>query len=358
MQLKSNCYKLIDKLLIEQILSKDEYLFLIQNRDLCKDYLFKKSREVTDSIYGKDIYIRGLIEFTNICKNDCYYCGIRNSNKSLERYRLSKEQILKCAENGYNLGFRTFVLQGGEDLFFTNEKMCDIVSSIKQKYPDCAITLSIGERSYESYKKLKESGADRYLLRHETCNVEHYKKLHPKQMNWDNRVECLKYLSELDYQVGCGFMVGSPYQTLADLAQELIFIKNINPQMIGIGPFIPHKDTPFKDKNPGTLELTLFMLALLRLTIPKVLLPATTALGSIEKGGRERGIQLGCNVLMPNLSPQDMRGKYNLYNNKLHTGIESAQNVEQLKQKFLELGYNIVIDRGDSKNVYRREDND
>lgn len=273
---------LIDKLEKEQTLNKEEYLYLIQNRENCKDYLFERASQTRDKIYGKEIYIRGLIEFSNICKNDCLYCGIRKSNFNCDRYRLSKEEILECSDYGYNLGFRTFVLQGGEDSFYTDELLCDIVRSIKEKYPDCAITLSLGERSYESYKLLKEAGSDRYLLRHETANKEHYQKLHPKEMSFDNRIQCLKNLKELGYQIGAGFMVGSPFQTEENLAEELVFLKNLDPQMVGIGPFISHKDTPFKDKESGSVEITLFLLGLIRLTLPKVLLPATTALGTLD----------------------------------------------------------------------------
>lgn len=296
-RLKENCYELIDKLRREEKLSFEEYLFLIENRNLCSEYLFKNSREVCDKIYGKDIYIRGLIEFTNYCKNNCLYCGIRRDNRNCDRYRLSEEEILECCDYGYDLGFRTFVMQGGEDSHYTDELLCDIIKKVKSKYPDTAITLSIGERSYDSYKALKEAGADRYLLRHETCSKTHYEKLHPKELSFDNRINCLKNLKKLGYQVGCGFMVSSPYQTNEDLANELLFLKDLDPQMIGIGPFISHKDTPFKDEKSGTAELTIFMLGLIRLTLPKVLLPATTALGTIDEFGREKGILARCKCL-------------------------------------------------------------
>lgn len=343
------CKEYIDKLYENHSLAKHEYLFLIENRNLCKEYLFKKARTIRDNIYGKKVFIRGLIEFSNICKNDCYYCGIRNSNGNAERYRLEKEDFLNCAREGYELGFRTFVLQSGEDAYFDDEKMCDIIRSIKTNYPECVITLSLGERSFESYKKLKEAGADRYLLRHETCNKTHYKKLHPKEMSYSNRIECLNYLKELGYQVGCGFMVGSPYQTSIDLADEMIFLKKINPQMVGIGPFIPNKDTPFAKEKAGTAELTVFLLGLIRLTLPNVLLPATTALGTIDSMGREKGINAGANVLMPNLSPLDVRKKYLLYDNKICTGDEAASCIDCLKQRIEKTGCEIVIDRGDYK---------
>lgn len=343
------CNNLIDKLRKDRILTYDEYLYLIKNREYAKNYLFKNAVEVRDEVYGKNIYIRGLIEFTNYCKNDCLYCGIRRSNNNAQRYRLTPFEILECADEGYALGFRTFVMQGGEDGYFTDEILCDVINKIKIKYPDCAITLSIGEKSFESYKKLKEAGADRYLLRHETSNKFHYEKLHPKEMSFENRIKCLENLKELGYQVGCGFMVGSPYQTEEDLANEMTFLKNTNPHMVGIGPFISHKDTPFKNEKSGSVELTLFMLGLIRLTLPNVLLPATTALGTLDEFGREKGINAGANVLMPNLSPLSVRKKYMLYDNKICTGDESASCVEYLKRRVNSTGCQIVTDRGDYK---------
>ena len=343
------CKKLIDKLNSNHILSKDEYLYLIKNRNICSEYLFERARTVRNKIYGKKIYIRGLIEFTNFCKNNCLYCGIRRDNTNAERYRLSKEDILNCADSGYQLGFRTFVLQGGEDNFYSDEIMCDIVKGIKEAHPDCAITLSLGERSFDSYRKLKEAGADRYLLRHETSNKNHYEKIHPKEMSFDNRIKCLENLKSLGYQVGCGFMVESPFQTEEDLANELLFLKKFKPQMVGIGPFVPHKSTPFKDKKTGTADMTLFMLGLIRLTLPNILLPATTALGTIDSLGREKGINAGANVLMPNLSPTNVRKKYMLYDNKICTGDEVAQCIECLKTRVKTTGCEVVTDRGDYK---------
>ncbi len=343
------CKELVDKLKKEKILKKEEYLYLIQNRKYVEEYLFKVARSVADSIYGKQIYIRGLIEFSNICKNNCYYCGIRNGNKNLDRYRLTKEDILKCADEGYSLGFRTFVLQSGEDMFFSDEVLEEIISKIKEKHPDCALTLSIGERDFKSYERLRKAGADRYLLRHETASKSHYEKLHPENMSFDNRIKCLKNLKSLGYQVGAGFMVGSPYQTEENLAEELIFLKKLNPQMVGIGPFIPHKDTPFKNEKQGEVDITLVMLSLIRLTLPNVLLPATTALGTIDNLGREKGILAGANVLMPNLSPVSVRKKYMLYDNKICTGDEAASCIECLKQRINKIGYDIVISRGDYK---------
>lgn len=344
-------YLLIDKLKKEQSLSKKEWISLIEGRTPeLSEYLFKLAREIRHKHYNHDIYIRGLIEFTNYCKNDCLYCGIRKSNPNAHRYRLTKEQILDCCRIGYDLGFRTFVLQGGEDGYFTDERMVEIISAIRNNYPDCAITLSIGEKSKETYQKFFDAGSNRYLLRHETANHEHYAKLHPANLSAANRQTCLKHLKEIGYQVGCGFMVGSPYQTAEHLAEDMLFMKSLNPQMIGIGPFIPHKDTQFANKTAGTLELTLFMLGLIRLMLPKVLLPATTALGTIAENGRELGILAGANVVMPNLSPSDVRKDYSLYDNKIHTGVESAQGVNELKTRMESIGYRVVTDRGDSLN--------
>lgn len=343
--------KLIDKLKKEQKLTKDEYKTIIDNHITAAPYLYECASDARKEIYGSDIYIRGLIELSNYCKNDCHYCGIRASNKNVSRYRLNKEEILECCKTGWNLGFHTFVLQGGEDPYYTDEILCDIISSIKQNYPSCAITLSMGERSFQSYKVLKSAGADRYLLRHETANKNHYEKLHPKNMLFETRQKCLNDLKSLGYQFGAGFMVGSPYQTTDDLAGELIYLKKLNPHMVGIGPFVPHHDTPFSDKKQGTADLTLCMLALTRLTLPRVLLPATTALGTIDPLGREKGILAGANVVMPNLSPKNVREKYQLYDNKLCTGDETAQHVQDLKKRIESVGCNIVMARGDYKNA-------
>lgn len=343
--------RLIQKLKDTQSLAKEEWISLIENRTPeLAEYLFKEARKVREEHYGKTIYIRGLIEFTNYCKNDCLYCGIRRSNKNAERYRLSKEQILECCEHGYELGFRTFVLQGGEDGYFTDERMVEIVSEIKTRFSDCAITLSLGEKSYDSYKKFYEAGAERYLLRHETYNCEHYAKLHPAELSAKARQQCLWDLKNIGYQVGTGFMVGSPYQTAENLAEDMLFIKELNPQMIGIGPFVPHHDTAFAKEAGGTLELTLFMLGLLRLMIPKALIPSTTALGTIDPNGRELGILAGANVVMPNLSPSNVREKYLLYDNKICTGDEAAESLENLKVRMKKIDYDIVVAKGDSLN--------
>ena len=342
---------LIEKLIKIKTLSVEEYKFLIDNRN--EEYaslLSQKAVEIRKEIYGNDVYIRGLIEISNICKNDCHYCGIRGGNRNCERFRLTKEQILSCCENGYSLGFRTFVLQGGEDAFYSDNVVCDIISEIKSKYPDCAITLSLGERSYESYKMLFDAGADRYLLRHETADKEHYEKLHPPYLSFDNRMKCLENLKEIGFQTGCGFMVGSPFQTSECLAKDLKFIEEFKPQMCGIGPYIPHKDTVFADYPAGTVELTCYLLSIIRIISPSILLPATTALGSIDPTGREKGILSGANVVMPNLSPLDTRSKYSLYNNKLSAGAESAQGKALLEEKMNSIGYRIVTDRGDYKN--------
>ena len=312
-----------------------------------KEYLRIKAREKADRVFGKYVFMRGLIEFTNYCKNDCIYCGIRKSNKNAERYRLTKENILLCCEIGYKLGFRTFVLQGGEDPYYNINIMSDIVEAIKTEFIDCALTLSIGEKEEEYYRVLREKGADRFLLRHETADNIHYSKLHPQNMSLENRKECLRTLKKLGYQTGTGIMVGSPHQTLENIADDLMFMQEINPEMIGIGPFLPHKDTPFANEKKGELELTLILISIFRLIFPLALIPATTALGTIKEGGRELGILYGANVVMPNLSPLDVRKKYSLYNNKIATGTESAEGVESLRKNMLNIGYILTGKRGD-----------
>lgn len=310
-------------------------------------YLHQKAAETAQAIYGNRVFIRGLIEFTNYCKNDCYYCGIRRSNPKAERYRLTKEQILECCEMGYELGFRTFVLQGGEDSYFTDDKICDIVSNIRTRFQDCAITLSIGEKEKESYQRYFDAGANRYLLRHETANECHYGKLHPAELSLTHRKQCLWDLKEIGYQVGCGFMVGSPEQTIETLYEDLQFIKELQPHMVGIGPFIPQKDTPFAGESAGTMERTLCLLSIIRLMHPHVLLPSTTALGTIHPLGREKGIQAGANVVMPNLSPTEVREKYKLYDNKICTGDEAAECRFCMQKRMEKIGYQVVTDRGD-----------
>lgn len=297
--------------------------------------------------YGNKVFVRGLIEISNICKNDCYYCGIRKSNRNVSRYRLTESEIYSCCENGYNLGLRTFVLQGGEDLYFSDTVLCRIVSNIKEKYPDCAVTLSMGERSYQSYKNLRSAGADRYLLRHETADICHYGKLHPMDMSLENRKRCLYNLKSLGYQTGTGFMVGSPYQTVDNIVSDFQFMRELDPEMIGIGVFIPHHDTPFGNYPHGDIELNLKLLSIARLMFPKALIPATTALGTVSPDGRERGIKAGCNVVMPNLSPLRFRKSYELYDNKICTGEESAQCIECLKKRIESVGYMLDMGRGD-----------
>lgn len=340
---------IVDKFISNQDLTKEEYMELIgmwQNPVAVKK-ITEEAVRLRKHHYGNKVFIRGLIEFTNYCKNNCYYCGIRRDNREVERYRLTKEDILFCCQQGYALGFRTFVLQGGEDPYFTDERVTDIVSSIKKEYPDCAVTLSIGEKSYDSYAMYREAGADRYLLRHETANCKHYKMLHPAEMNLSVRKDCLHNLKKLGFQTGAGFMVGSPGQTLETLAEDLMFLKELQPEMVGIGPFLPHKDTPFREKQGGNVELTLYLLSLVRILLPKVLLPATTALGTADKGGRERGILAGANVVMPNLSPVTNRKQYSLYDNKICTDEEAAEGVKKLAASMEAIGYEVVYERGD-----------
>ena len=344
--------ELIDKLYQTQALDKEELFFLIAGRNRETElYARELARQVRERTYGNRVFIRGLIEFTNYCKNDCYYCGIRRSNKKAARYRLTKEDILDCCRQGYELGFRTFVLQGGEDGYFTAERLTELIREIKNGYPDCALTLSVGEKKEEEYRAFREAGADRYLLRHETADPDHYRILHPEPLSLENRKHCLFLLKKLGFQTGAGFMVGSPGQTPETLAEDFLFLKKLDPEMVGIGPFISHGDTPFREQPDGTMEDTLFYLALLRLMLPRVLLPATTALGTIHPSGREKGILSGANVVMPNLSPLSVRKKYMLYDGKISTGDEAAEGVKNLKKRMEAIGCQIVTDRGD----YNRE---
>lgn len=348
MDIKQTAEKLINK----HSLSVDEYEFLITNRTPgITELIRSEAVSVRQKIYGNKVFVRGLIEISSYCRNDCLYCGIRKSNHNAERYRLDEEQILSCCDEGYDLGYRTFVLQGGEDAYYTDERLEALIREIKRRYPDCAVTLSLGERSYESYKRLFEAGADRYLLRHETADKEHYGMLHPSYQSFDTRMKCLEDLKKIGYQTGCGFMVGSPFQTARHIAKDLKFLEEFRPAMCGIGPFITHKDTPFKDEENGSTELTLFLLSVIRLILPNVLLPATTALGTTDAIGREKGILSGANVIMPNLSPTEVREKYALYDNKICTGEESAQCRQCLSRRMGSIGYEIVTDRGDVKKI-------
>lgn len=348
--------KLVDKLESTHTLSREEWIRLLEGQSPeLSAYVFQKARTVREPYYGHRVFIRGLIEFTNICRNDCYYCGIRCSNRQVNRYRLTQEEILECCRQGYALGFRTFVLQGGEDPWFTDERIVELVHCIKQQHPDCAVTLSIGEKSAESYRKFYEAGADRYLLRHETANETHYRQLHPASLSAQNRKRCLWDLKQIGYQVGAGFMVGSPGQTAEHIAEDLLFLQKLQPHMVGIGPFIPQKDTPFGEEKAGTVEQTIFLLGLIRLMLPDVLLPATTALGTIHPRGRELGMEAGANVVMPNLTPETNRKEYRLYDNKLSAGAESAEGLAELSAAMAAIGYEVVSDRGDHAGRNRQE---
>lgn len=337
---------LIEKLKREQDLTDSELNRLIEGTENEQE-LFDAADSVRQKRYGDEVYIRGLIEFTNYCKNNCFYCGIRRDNKELDRYRLTEEEILSCCAKGYRLGFRTFVLQGGEDGYYTDDKLCKLVSEIRSRFPDCAITLSVGEKTRKSYQAYFDAGADRYLLRHETATESHYQKLHPSELSLKKRMACLYDLKEIGYQVGAGFMVGSPYQTTQHLINDLRFLQELKPDMIGLGPFIAHGRTPFSGEADGSLSLTLRMLAIARLLFPYALIPATTALGTIHPEGRELGLKAGANVVMPNLSPIDVRKKYELYENKICTGEEAAECRECLKRRVKKAGYQIVTCRGD-----------
>ena len=338
----------IDGLAAGERLSRSELERLIETRTPEDDaFLFSRARALREAYYGRDVYVRGLIEFTSYCRNDCLYCGLRRGNAAADRYRLSEEEILECCEAGYRFGFRTFVLQGGEDPHFSDARLVALIRAIKDRYPDCALTLSVGERPFEVYRSYFEAGADRYLLRHETADTLHYRALHPPELSLGRRKQCLLDLRRIGFQVGCGFMVGSPHQTTRSLVEDLLFVTRLRPHMVGLGPFVPHRETPLAAWPAGSLELTLFLLGLVRLLLPNVLLPATTALGTIHPRGREMGILAGANVVMPNLSPESVRGKYALYDNKLCTAAEAAEGLALLRRRMADIGFRLVVSRGD-----------
>lgn len=342
--------QMIEQFLKNHKLSQEEYLVLLENWEDRKisGRLAHEAVKIRDYYYGRKIFTRGLIEFTNYCKNNCYYCGIRSANRNVDRYRLTEEEILECCRAGYELGHRTFVLQGGEDPWYTDEKVAAVIRRIKAEFPDCAVTLSIGEKSYDSYRLFRQAGADRYLLRHETADEDLYRLLHPAALSLKRRKQCLYDLKELGYQVGAGFMVGAPGQTLSHLAEDLVFLQELQPQMVGIGPFIPHHDTKYREERAGSVELTLFLLSVIRIMLPAVLLPATTALGTLDPEGREKGFQAGANVVMPNLSPMQNRRLYELYDNKIGTREEDGESMKSLAERAQRAGCCLVSERGDA----------
>lgn len=346
----------IDKFLKLHNLTRTEYIELLESRENKEvvSRLRDEAVRLRKQYYGNKVFTRGLIEFTNYCKNDCYYCGIRKGNHHVDRYRLTDEEILECCQKGYELGYRTFVLQGGEDPYYTDERMVKIIQEIKKEFPECALTLSIGEKTYESYRLFRNAGADRYLLRHETADEYLYCSLHPATMSLENRKRCLFDLKKLGYQVGAGFMVGAPGQTISHIAEDLLFLQELQPQMVGIGPFIPHHDTIYAKESAGSVELTLFLLTIIRIMLPKVLLPATTALGTLDPNGREKGLAVGANVVMPNLSPVKKRKLYELYDNKICTGEEAAECRGCLSRRVESVGYHLVEERGDAVQQRRR----
>ena len=348
-------FSIIDSLSAGRTLTEEQFEHLVTHRsDEGARLLQTRAAAVRDEIYGRDIFVRGLIEFSNVCRNDCFYCGIRRSDPDLQRYRLTETQIMDCVRSGYDLGFRTFVLQSGEDPSM-DTGVCDIVKQIKTEYPDCAVTLSLGERDRGTYEAFRAAGADRYLLRHETATKAHYEKLHPADMSFEHRMQCLSDLRDLGFAVGAGFMVGAPYQTPEDLARDFVFLQEFQPDMVGIGPFIPHKDTPFKDLPAGTLEDALYDLSIVRLMLPNVLLPATTALGTIHPFGREMGVRHGANVIMPNLSPENTRAQYALYEGKAGVRDDAVSGMADLTQRMDAIGHHVVVDRGDPKHTHEQE---
>ena len=338
---------IVDSLKNTSNITCDDFSYLLTCDGTDDEYLFEAARDIAEKVFHKEVYLRGLIEFSNYCSRNCYYCGIRGGNLNADRYRLTEEEILSCCEIGEKMGFKTFVLQSGEDPYYTDDIIVDLVRKIKAAHPDCAVTLSIGEKPHESYKKYFDAGADRYLLRHETANEEHYSKLHPENMSGSERKKCLFDLKEIGFQVGCGIMVGTPYQTIDNIFEDIEFMQQLQPHMIGIGPFIAHKDTPFKNEPDGSVERTLRLLSILRLLFPKVLLPATTALGTADALGREKGILAGANVMMPNLSPVNVRKKYLLYDGKICTGEEAAECNACMRRRVERIGFHVEDSRGD-----------
>ena len=350
---------LVDRLRCRRTLTVEEYKQLLLCRDAeVTDYLHRQAREETFARFGNKIFIRGLIEITNRCRNNCYYCGIRKSNSRITRYELTQEEILECCREGYRLGFRTFVLQGGEMPDIKDEWMENIVACIRRSFPECAITLSLGEKSYGTYERFFRAGANRYLLRHETCNTQHYRKLHPADMSLAYRLQCLDWLKEIGYQVGTGIMVGSPYQNIHHLVEDILFIERFRPEMIGLGPFIPHHDTSFAAFAPGNAGLCLKLISIFRLMLPAALILATTALATLAPDGREQGILAGANVVMPNLSPQKRRADYSLYDNKAFAGAEAAEGLRELKERLERIGYEVSGERGDYENGKRKVGNE
>ena len=342
--------QLIDKLIEKRELDEAEWTQVFSTYDQADlEYALREAHRIAIGRFGKKIYFRGIVEFTNICRNDCYYCGIRCSNHNIQRYRLDEEDILNCCRDGYEHGFRTFVLQGGEDPYFTKEKMCGIVRDIHDEFPDCAVTLSIGELDRDYYQALYDAGASRYLLRHETADPEHYSMLHPQKMSCENRKRCLRDLKEIGFQTGAGIMIGTPHQKPEHIAKDMIFMHDLRPEMIGLGPFIPHKDTPFRDEPRGSVDTTLLVIALCRIMFPDALIPSTTALGTVEAEGRQKGVLAGCNVVMPNLSPMEVRKKYMLYDGKVGTDMSAEAGITALRAQMEEIGYEVVVGRGDFK---------
>ncbi len=352
---KTKIYQLIDELSERGSLLREQYLFILKN--ITKDeigYLFDKGYQKKQNTYGNKVYLRGLIEISNYCKMGCKYCGINYKQDEIERYRLTIEEILACCEEGYNLGYRTFVIQSGEDAYYTDDRLKSLLQSIKTKFDDVRITLSLGERSRDSFQKLYDYGADRYLLRHETASRKLYEHLHPSFMSFDNRRMCLDDLKDIGYQVGGGFMVGSPTQTNEDLVEDLIYLKELDPHMVGIGPYLCHSDTELAGNASGTLDETLVMVSMVRLILPKALLPATTALGSLHPIGREKALKVGANVMMPNISPTNNRSKYEIYQNKICTADTSDKCRNCIEARIVGVGHEIDLGVGDYLDFERK----
>lgn len=293
--------------------SRNDIIEILKD-DLNNDWLFSLADKTREEYVGDEVHLRGLIEFSNICKRQCKYCGLRCEDKFIDRYRISKENIISYAEHAVNMGYKTIVLQSGEDEYYNTDLMCEIIEGIKKL--GVALTLSIGEKTYEEYKAFKEAGADRYLIRIETTDKTLYNQMHPN-MDFDNRVRCLGDLGRLGYEVGTGCLVGLPNQTIESLADDILFFKEINADMVGIGPFIPHPHTPLKDSATGSFTLALKVMALTRILLKDINIPATTAMETLNPNGRIIALQSGANVVMPNVTTTEYRAKYEIYPNKI-----------------------------------------
>jgi biotin synthase len=315
--------------------------------------LFAMADDIRKRYFKDEVHIRGIIEFSNYCMKNCFYCGLRRDNKTIERYRISEDEIIDTALKAGELGYKTILLQSGEDGGYTIEGLCAIIKRIRSNL-DCAITLSLGEKSFDEYRSLRDAGADRYLLRFETSDRGLFNKLKPDS-SYENRLDCIKNLKKLGFQVGSGFMVGLPGQTYEILADDILLLRELDLDMIGIGPFLSHHNTPLGNSASGTLDLTLRALAIIRILMPDVHIPATTAMGTVEKGGREKALQCGANVIMPNVTPIKYRKYYEIYPNKICIDDAPSDCRACIEGMLKSLGRAAATNKGDSIKVKRKK---